>query len=181
MDLMKKYENFFCDGKYGNTAGYWDIYVYFINRVNCQLQRAVRSNDVHGYIHVLSSIIEIFVALNRPNYARWGSLFLHKLQQMNPKAHEILEAGAMSIRHTKKSYARNAIDLCLEQTVNKYAASPMRGIAAVRNSESACRRWCITLTQRSTALSEFSKIVDLQSGEEPAKQLTKCRIRSPSL
>ena len=27
------------------------------------------------------------------------------------------------------------------------------------------------------ALSELSKIVDLQSGEEPAKQLTKCRIR----
>ena len=27
------------------------------------------------------------------------------------------------------------------------------------------------------ALSEFSKIVDLQSGEEPAKQLTKYKIR----
>ena len=27
------------------------------------------------------------------------------------------------------------------------------------------------------ALSEFSKIVDLQSGEEPAKQHTKCRIQ----
>ena len=31
MDLMTKYENFFCDGKYGSTAAYWDIYVYFIN------------------------------------------------------------------------------------------------------------------------------------------------------
>ena len=127
------------------------------------------------YIHVLSSIIEKMFALNHPNYARWGSLFIHKLQQMNPKAHEILEAGAMSIRRTKKSYARNAIDLCLEPTVNKYAASPMRGIAAFRNSESACRRWCITLTQHSMALSEFSKIVDLQGGT--CKQLTKCRIR----
>ena len=124
MDLMTKYENFFCDGKYGSTAAYWAIYVYFINRVNWQLQRAVRTNDVDGYIHVLSSIIEIFFYLNRPNYARSGSLFLHKLQQMNPKAREILEAGAMSIRRTKKSYARSAIDLCLEQTVNKYAASP---------------------------------------------------------
>ena len=143
-------------------------------RVNWQLQRAVRTNDVDGYIHVLSSIIEVFFALNHPNYARWGSLFLLKLQQMKPKAREILEAGAMSIRRTKKSYARSAIDLCLEQTVNKYAASPMRGIAAFRNSESACRRWCITLTQRSMASSEFSKIVDLQSGEEPAKQ--KCRV-----
>ena len=107
------------------------------------------------------ALSKYFFALNRPNSARWCS-----------KAREILEAGAMSIRRIKKSYARSAIDLCLEQTVNKYAASPMRGIAAVRNSESACRRWCITLTQRSMALSEFSKIVDLQLGEEPAKQLT---------
>ena len=82
------------------------------------------TNDVNGYIHVLSSIIEMFFALNRPNHARWGSLFLHKLLQMNPKAREILEAGAMSICHPRKSYARSAIDLCLEQTVNKYAASP---------------------------------------------------------
>ena len=161
MDLMKKYENFFCDGKYGSTAVYWAIYVYFINRVNWQLQRAVHTNDVDGYIHVLSSIIEICFALNCPNYARWGgSLFLHKLQQMNPKVREILEAGAVYSPH-KKTYARSAIDLCLEQTVNKYAASPMRSIAAFRNSESACRRWCIILTQRSMALSEFSKIVDL--------------------
>ena len=57
MDLMKKYENFFCDGKYGGTAAYWAIYVNFINRVNRQLQRAVHTNDVDGYIHVLSSII----------------------------------------------------------------------------------------------------------------------------
>ena len=49
MDLIKKYENFFCDGKYGSTAAYWAIYVYFINRVNWQLQRAVHTNDVDGY------------------------------------------------------------------------------------------------------------------------------------
>ena len=75
-------ENFFCDGKFGSTAAYWAIYVYFINRVNWQLQRAVRTNDVDGYIHVLSSIIEVFFALNCPNYGRWCSLFLHKLQQI---------------------------------------------------------------------------------------------------
>ena len=67
MDLMKKYENFFCDGKYGSTAAHWAIYVYFINRVNWQLQRAVHTNDVYGYIHVLSSIIEKMFALNHPN------------------------------------------------------------------------------------------------------------------
>ena len=177
---MKQYESFFhdvIDGKYGSTAAYWAIYVYLINRVYRELKRAVRTNDVEGYIRILPNIIEVCFALNRPNYSRWGSLFLHKLQQMDPRARDILEAGAMSIRRTKKSYARSAVDLTLEQTVNKYAASPTRGITAFRDSEDACRRWNITLTQRSMALSELYQLVNLQSGEEPQKQLTKSRIR----
>jgi len=180
MNLMKRYESFFhdvIDGNYGSTAAYWATYVYLINRVYRELQRALRTNDVDGYVRVLPCMIDVCFALNHPNYARWGSLFLHKLQQMDHRAREILEAGAMSIRCTKKSYARSAVDMSLEQTVNKYAASPMRGITAFRNSEDACRRWCITLTQRSMALSELYDLVNLQSGEEPAKQLTKSRMR----
>ena len=75
MDLMKKYENFFCDGKFGSTAAYWAIYVYFINRVNWQLQRAVHSNDVDGYIHVLSSIIEIFFCFEPSQLCKMGLSF----------------------------------------------------------------------------------------------------------
>ncbi len=67
--------------------------------------------------------------------------------------------------------------MLVEQTVNKYAASPMRGITAFRDSEDACRRWSVTLTQRSMALSELYQLVNLQSGEEPDKQLTKARIQ----
>ena len=135
--LMKQYESFLhdvIDGKYGSTAAYWAIYVYLINRVYRELKQAVHTNDVEGYIHILpTKIIKICFALNRPNYSRWGSLFLHKLQQMDPRAHDILEAGAMSIRCTKKSYARSAVDLILEQRVNKYAASPTRDITAFRD------------------------------------------------
>ena len=82
-DIMNKCETFFhsvMDGQYyGSTAAYWAIYVYFINRLYRELQRAVRINSVDGYIQALPSIIEAFLALNRPNYARGGSLFLHKL------------------------------------------------------------------------------------------------------
>ena len=53
-----------------------------------------------------------------------GLSFSPQTTEMNPKAREILEAGDMFMRRTKKLYARSAIDLCLEQTVNKYAASP---------------------------------------------------------
>ena len=168
--LIKRYETYFhdvIDGKYGTTAAYWAIYAYLMNRVYRELQRAVRTNDVDSFIQVLPRVIEVFFALNRPNYARWGTLFLHKLKNMDQKAREILEAGAMSIRRTKKSYARCPVDLTLEQTVNRDAASPMRGISAFTNSQSAFRRWSITLTQRGMALTELDDLVSLQPREEP--------------
>lgn len=178
-DLQEKYERFFQDviaGKHGGTAAYWAIYVYLINRVYRDLQRAVRTNDVDRYIQILPEVIDVFFALNRPNYARWGSLFLNKLQNMDPKAREILEAGGMSIRRTKKSYSRCAVDLTLEQTVNRDASSPTKGIATFTNSHSAFRRWAITLSQRSMALTALRELVSLHQGEESMNQLTKRRI-----
>ena len=71
--LMKKNESFFhevIDGKHGSTAAYWAIYVYLINKVHRELKRAVRTNDVQGYIRILPSIIEVCFALNRPYYSR---------------------------------------------------------------------------------------------------------------
>lgn len=121
-------------------------------------------------------MVEVFFALNRPNYARWGYLFLSKLQNMDPRAREVLDAGAMSIRRTGKSYARSAVDLTLEQTVKRDAASPTKGITAFTNSQSAFRRWSITLTQRTMALSELCEMVSFQTGEEPANQVKKSRI-----
>ena len=100
-DILNGYERFFhdmIDGEYGSTAAYWATYVYLVNRVYRELQRAVRTNDVDAYIRVLPRVVEVCFALNRPNYARWGSLFLSKLRQMDGSAREILDAGAFSIR-----------------------------------------------------------------------------------
>ena len=141
------------------------------------LQRAVRTNNVRGYIEILPCVIEVFFTLNRPNYARWGSLYLQKLQSINIKAYNILDAGAFSVRRSTKSYSRCAIDLTLEQTVNRDAASPMKGITAFRNSDRAFRRWSITLTQRGMALSELRQLVDLREGEDPTTQLRPWRIK----
>ena len=90
--------------------------VYLIDRVYRELKRAVASIMLKGTSVFFQILLKS--ALKHPNYSRWGSLFLHKLQQMDPKACDILEAGAMSIRHTNKSYARSAVDLTLEPTVN---------------------------------------------------------------
>ena len=65
---------------------------------------AVRTNDVDGYINILPAIIDIFFGLNRPNYARWGVLFLEQLEMANPSSREVLRAGAFSLRRTGKVF-----------------------------------------------------------------------------
>ena len=72
-NLLEKYDSFLDDmmnGKFGSTACFWAIYVYFINRVYRSLERAVRTNNVSEYLEILPLVVEIFSALNRPNYAR---------------------------------------------------------------------------------------------------------------
>ena len=139
---LEKYESFFQSilaGDRGPTAQFWVMYVYLINRLHRELQRCIKTNDVNSYIEVLPRVLEVFFSLNRPNYARWGTLFLNKMVSADPRVMEILQQGAFSVRRTKKNYSRSAVDLSLEQLVNQDSASQMKGIVAFRNSEGAMR------------------------------------------
>ena len=177
---LQVYEEFFqavLKGSLGATAQYWAIYIFLINRLHRELQRCVKTNDVSGYLQVLPAVLEVFFALNRPNYARWGSLFFQKLKSADSCLMEILEQGAFSIRRTNKSYSRSAVDLSLEQTVNRDAASRMTGIVAFRNSENAMRRWSLTMTQRALAVTELRAMTGLEQGETPTSQCRSSRIK----
>ena len=89
---------------------------------------------------------------------------------------DILKAGAFTTRQTNKPYSRAAIDLTLEQSINRDAASSGTGITHFGNSEKAFRRWCISLSQRSMAVTEMKELSDFQAGETPSNQLRKSRI-----
>ena len=178
-EYLKQYELYFnsvMGGALGPTAQYWAIYIFMVNRIHRELMRALRTNDVNSYISILPAVIDIFFGLNRPNYARWAVLFLQKLSTASPQTRSVLEKGAFSIRRTKKNYSRSAKDLPLEQTVNRYAASPMRGIIGFQNSENAVRRWCIT-TERGMAVTELRQLTGLRIEYIPATQLRPNRIR----
>ena len=164
------------NGDLGPTAQYWSMYVHMVNRVHRDLMRALRTNDVDGYINILPAMIDIFFGLN----ARWGVLFLNQLATASPQSRAVLQAGAFSIRRTEKSFTRSAIDLALEQTVNRDAASPMRGIVWFHYSLNAIRRWCITSTQRGMSVTELRRMAGLETIEQPAMQLRVSRIEKDS-
>ena len=172
---LELYEKFFSkamEGGMGPTAQYWCCYIYLINRVHRDLMRAVRTNNIEAYLQILPSMIDVFFALNRPNYAHWGVLFLERLKAADPRIRSILEKGAFSICRTSKPFTRTAIDLTLEQTVNRDAASPMKGIVGFHSSPNAIRCWCITST-----VTELHRMTGLLPEEQPRSQLQDSRIK----
>ena len=53
----------------------------------------------------------------------------------------------------------------------------MKGIVAFRNSESAMRRWSLTMTQRAMAVTELRTFAGLELGEHAASQCRPSRIK----
>lgn len=177
---LQKYEEFFhsvMEGSLGQTAQFWAIYIFLINRVHREVKRCVKMNDVDGYINAFPAMLDVFFALNRPNYARWGTLFLQKLVSADPQLRKILADGAFSIRRTTKQYSRSAVDISLEQTVNRDASSSLRGIVAFRKSESAIRRWSLTMSERAMAMTELRTFAGLEVGESATAQCHPSRIK----
>ena len=127
-------------------------------------------NDVNGYITIFPATLSVFFALNQPNYASWGTLFLHKLKSAGQELRDILENGACSIWRTKKNYNRLAVDLSLEQTVNRDAASVMKGIVSFQSSENAICHWSLNMNQRAVA------VTGLEVGENVTTQCCPSRI-----
>ena len=67
------------------------------------------------------------------------------------------------------SCLRSAIDLVLEQTIN-------RGIIGFHYSHNAIIRWCITSTQRRMSVTELRGLTGLETIAQPAMQLRVSRI-----
>ena len=89
---------------------------------------------------------------------------------------EIPQQGAFPIRRLNKNYSKSAVNLSLEQIVNRDAESRMAGIVAFRDSENAMHRWLLTMTQRALAVTELRTITGLEQGENPTSQCRSSRL-----
>ncbi len=92
-----------------------------------------------------------FFATNHVNYARYMvkyQLNLLNIDTTHPRLKQILQNGGLAIHRTNNPFARNAVDLTLEQTINADAASRKTVITAFATSDDARQRWTITRASR---------------------------------
>ena len=179
--LLVRYEKF-CEctrhGYQGATGMFWIIYVDLVH-LYLHMDRACRTNKIDLYIYALGQMCPIFFGTHRPNYARWMTRYHLNLINME-HTHEgicsMLEGVALSIRRTSNTFPRSPVDLTLEQTINKDAASRQGGIAAFTNNVSARKRWTVTRSIRGSIVSVLLDKAGLTISEETSQELKPSRI-----
>ena len=166
-------------GDHGKTAKFWMMYVDLVHYF-LLLDRACRTNDVDLYIFILGKICPIFFATHHPNYARYTTRYQLNMINME-NTHEGIranfEGGALSIRRTSKSFSRCAVDLTLEQTINKDAASRHTGITAFTQCVNARKRWTVTRSMRGAVVASLLDMAAITTKEDISQELKPYRIK----
>ncbi len=143
--------------------------------------RACRTNDVTLYSYALGLMCPLFFATHKPNYARWMSLYhlnLLNMEKTHPGIGTSFEGGALSVRRTKHSFSRSAVDITLEQTLNRDAASRHGGIASFTQNINARKRWTVTRSFRGAIVSSLLEAAGITLIDDSVQELKPFRIES---
>ena len=165
-------------GEHGVNAQFWGNYIDMID-IYMLFSRAVRTNDVNLFIVMLGKLIDIFFAASRQNYASYMCLYYHRLLNIDathPGLRQQLENGALSVRLSSNSFARQPVDQALESTINADAASRQTGIISFHQNQGATRCWTVTRSARSTIVRHLFEKAAIKKGTNPSHETRKSKV-----
>ena len=88
------------------------------------LHTAIQMNNSYLRLHGLKTMSQYFFAMDKQNYARYGSCYINTLENLDithPGCRELLEYKGLSVQGQTKYACRVAIDQQAEQTINRDA------------------------------------------------------------
>ena len=165
-------------GKLGKTAQFWMSYMDAVWRVlNCL--RATKRNDLDLHITCLEQMCPLFFSMDHPNYARYLTsyiILLLNLKDSHPGAEELLQDNGFSVCMSSVSGARNAVDLTIEQTINRQAKCK-GGIVGFSQNKAAYHKWCMTRHKRASLVAALMEDSGLDSKDPHHKDCEPSQIR----
>ena len=108
--------------------------------------------------------------MDHPNYARYLTayfLLLLNLNESHPGAEELLRNKGFSVCRSSVPGARNAVDMTIEQTINRHAKSK-GGIIGFSRNIPAYHRWCVTRHKRASYVSALLGEAGLDNSNKDA-------------
>lgn len=172
-ELAQKYFMFKEDvrqGKLGKTSQFWMFYMDTVWTV-LQCLRATKTNDLDLHILCLEKMCPLFFSMDHPNYARFLTaylLLLLNLDTSHPGGKELLKQKGFSVCRSTVPGSRNAVDMTIEQTINRQAKSK-GGIVGFSQNVAAYHKWCITRHKRAGLVAVLLEETGLDSKDDSHK------------
>ena len=122
---------------------YWSL-VLELELTVLTFLRSIRSSNFENYIGALKKLIPWFFALNRTNYARWLSVHIRDMQELEVKHPELVNefsAGKFTFQKTNNSFSALPLGQAHEQ--NNEIVKGDGGAIGLTENPQALRRWMI--------------------------------------
>ncbi|GFS24129.1 hypothetical protein ElyMa_001656100 [Elysia marginata] len=151
-------------GTCGRTPQFW---IQYMDKVWILLRfsRAIKTNNLDLHMRSLQQLCPLMFTINHHNYARYLTLYcasLLNLSNSHPGAEDLLRKGGLTVNRSNLPNCLTAIDLTIEQTINKHAKAK-GGIVGFSKNCPAYYRWCVTRHSRASYVSATNAMVGVNN------------------
>ena len=129
----------------------WLVYYLDILENLHLLHTAVQTNNFLLRLYGLKGIMPLIFALDKQNYARYGSYYIHSLENLDithPGCRELHQDQGLSVHAQERYTCRTAIDQREEQSINRDAKTS-GGIKYFASDENAILKWTLNRAAQS--------------------------------
>ena len=142
LDRYDEFKETVRQGALGKTAQFWLSYMEKVGLI-LQFQRATKENCLTLHLASLQRMCSMFSALI-PKLCKILCILLVeyvKPGKTHPGAEDLLKNNGFSVNRSDLRSSRNAVDITIEQTINRHAKSHS-GIVGFSRNRAAYYRWC---------------------------------------
>ncbi|GFO17511.1 hypothetical protein PoB_004401600 [Plakobranchus ocellatus] len=149
------------DGHFGKTAQFW---VQYMDRIWLLLQFsfATKTNSLDLHIFYFQKLCPLLFSMDHQNYAKYFGVYYIMLVNLPQQSKDLLLANGFSVSRSDTPASRTAVDMTIEQTINKHAKTS-GGIVGFSRSLPAYYRWCVTRHNRAQYVSATYQMANIES------------------
>ena len=171
IDKYKQFKVRIRNGEHGKTAQSWLVYYLDILSNISQIHHAVQTNDFGLRHDGLKKILPFCFVLNKQNYARYGSIYVHNLANIDithPGCKQLLLDKGLSVQAQSRSPLRTSIDQRGKQTVNRDAKTS-GGIKSFASNNDSILKWTLNRSYQAENMQALYEMAGIKRSTEDYK------------
>jgi hypothetical protein len=125
---------------------------------------SLRSGNFGMYVQSMTRMAPAFFALDQQNYARWLTVHINDMGNINANESHEFQEGHFVVTKTGRPFSRIALDHAHEQ--NNAIVKGDGGAVGLTDNPSALRRWMISGPEVSRVIQEFETSLERDESDE---------------